>query len=234
MNTLEACALPLLLSPRRISKNLERIRLTGRVPRVPNVWQVGLGVTRMWHRVLFRPETIGTSVGHAVRNNWRARLLARRPIRFPFLLAERAVAPWDFSGLISDPERIVRHLLGAHHDGKQFAYDLELLHAYGGEDLERVRRGARRVVDREDARSRWLRDLTVYERYHERLLASVEAALRGDFGLDEREARSPDLSFVAYLGWCASQPETPLQTLRALGEGRLRLSSDPLPATAPA
>src|SRR5690606_34889699 len=146
---------------------LAELRAAGHA-RVPNVWQITLGVARMWHRVLFRSETIGTCRTFRPRRTLRARLLAFRALRFPVLLAERAVHPLDFSGLLSDEDRVVRHLLGAHHDGVQFLYDLELLRDRPGA-LERLRDEARRVVAIDDRRSRWLRDLVVYERYHETL-----------------------------------------------------------------
>ena len=85
----------LLLRPERIERNLERIRRAGMVERTPNLWQITLGVLRMWHRVIFRAETIGTCTD-PVRASLRARLLLHRPLRFPFLLAERVIAPLDF------------------------------------------------------------------------------------------------------------------------------------------
>jgi hypothetical protein len=178
----------------------------------------------MWGRVLFRPETIGTSTEFPVRGTWRARLLHSRLLRFPFLIAEKAVAPLDFSGLASSPERVVRHLLGAHHDGRQFAYDLEMLRATHPEAIEETLRRARAVVEGGDARATWLRDLCVYERYHENLVAACQRALAGDFGLSEEEAANPDISFAAYLRWCAAQPATPAATLLALRRGQLSLA----------
>jgi len=221
-----ALAWPLLLFPRRIRVGLERVREAGLVTRVPNSWQIALGVARMWHRMIFRPETVGTCSAHPVRATWRARLLEHRPLRFPFLVAERAIAPLDFSGLVSTRERIVRHLLAAHHDRNQFVYDFELLRCHPG-GLEEVRARADAVVRGRDPRAAWLRDLVDYERYHEELLAAVEVALAGRDTLGDDERRDPDVSFRAYLDWCASQPETPEATLRAALRGELDLSSDP-------
>ncbi len=204
----------MLFFPMRVARNLERVRAAGIVPEVPNLWQIQLGVLRMWHRVLFRPESIGMCASRPVRPTWLARLLENRARRFPFLVAERAVAPLDFSGLASPPWRVVRHLLGAHHDGNQFAYDLQILSCYPGA-LEEVRDKARAVVEQDTPRSRYLKDLTVYEGYHENLLAAVERALEGDFDLPSGEADNPDISFIAYLNWCAAQPRSPLAALRA-------------------
>lgn len=210
----------LLLFPRRIAARLDEIRESGIVPRedVPNLWQIQLGIARMWHRVLFRPETIGTCADFAPRKNWRARLLRFRPLRFPFLLRERAVHPLDFSGLASSPERIVSHLLGAHHDGIQFHYDFELLETHP-EQLERVRQEAEAIVDGAHPRGEWLRDLVVYERYHENLLDALKAYAEGDLEPPAERADDPDLLFAAYLRWCARQPATPAETIAALRTG---------------
>ena len=204
----------LLLYPRRIEENLRRAEAAGLVEAAPNLWQITLGVLRMWHRVLFRPDTIGTSRGAPPRPTWRARMLASRPVRFPFLLMEEAIAPLDFSGLASSPDRIIRHLLGAHHDENQFAYDLELLSSHEGK-LEELRERARRVVADDSPRSRWLRDLTVFEGYHERLLAAVERAVESGVALSDVDRDDPDISLSAYLRWCARQPRTPAETWAA-------------------
>ncbi len=216
----------LLLSPRTVAANLARAERAGVVPRAPTPFQVALGVLRMWHRVLFRSDTIGTCRHHPVRSSWRARLLEHRPIRFPFLLAEKAVAPWDFSGLLSSPERIIAHLLGAHHDAQQFVYDLEILRCHPGA-LERLHARTQQLIARDDARSRWLRDLVVYERYHENLLAAVERALHGEDALGDADGADPDISFAAYLRWCARQPPTLAAAWHAWRRGRLSLSSHP-------
>jgi hypothetical protein len=215
-----------LIDPERVAERAERFERMGLVDRAPNAWQLTLGVLRMWHRVIFRSETIGMSADHPVRANWRARLLEHRPLRFPFLLAERAISPWDFSGLFSASERVQRHLLGAHHDGDQFVYDFELL-ADRPEVIQRVREEAAAVVEGRHPRGDWLRDLVVYERYHENLLEAAEAALRGELTLPVEQRDDPDMSFFGYLRWCAAQPLTPQATLEAWRRGRFSLSSDP-------
>jgi len=95
--------------------------------RAPTEWQLCLGVLRLWHRVVFRSGTVGTSSSGAVRATWRARILAWRALRLPFLLGERRRDAARLTGLASPPEQIMRHLIGAHHDHNQFVYDLELL-----------------------------------------------------------------------------------------------------------
>lgn len=215
---------PVLFVPRTVAANLERVRRAALVARTPNTWQITLGVLRMWHRVLFRSETIGTCRANQVRDNWRARLLQYRVLRFPFLLAEKAVAPWDFSGLISSPERVVAHLLGAHHDEAQFVYDFEILECYPGA-LERVRDLARGVVEGEHEQAEWLRDLVVYERYHENLLEAVDRAIEGVDVVPDVQREDPDITFRAYLAWCAGQPETPAATLRAWRRGAFRFAT---------
>ena len=208
-----------LLWPRRIHENLQHAERAGLVERAPNLWQITLGVVRMWHRMIFRFDTIGTCEANSVRPTWRARMLHHRLLRFPFLWAERAIAPTDFSGLASSEERIIRHLLGAHHDHNQFAYDLELLSTRPG-GLERLREGVRDLVESDTPRARWLRDLTVYERYHESLLEAVEHAIREGVRFDDDERDDPDISLSGYLRWCARQPASPRETWAALRQGR--------------
>src|SRR5690606_9022511 len=95
-----------------------------------------------------------------------------------------------------------------------FVYDLQLLAVHEGA-LDEVERRALAVVRGEDPRAEYLRDLVVFEHYHENLLAAVRAFKRGELRLSPEDERSPDISFTAYLDWCASQPETPADTLRA-------------------
>lgn len=197
----------LVLFPSAIEESLERLAAAGFTPR-PSLSQIALGIARMQYRLLTRPETVGMCTTHPVRASWRARCLEPRAARFPFLLRERAIAPLDFSGLASPRDRILRHLLGAHHDGNQFVYDLELLAAHPGA-LDELAARARAVVDGTDPRAEWLRDLCVYEGYHEALLAVVEQVIaRGSVLalLSDREANDPDITLSAYLHWCAAQP----------------------------
>ena len=214
-----------LLFPRAIDDSLRRLKSCGALDReeVPNLWQVQLGVLRMWHRILFRSETIGQSSELPVRSTLRARMLQLRPLRFPFLLRERAVHPLDFSGLASSGDRIRRHLLGAHHDGVQFLYDLQLLELHPGM-LERVRREAAAIVAGDHPRAHWLRDLTVYQRYHENLLAAVEGFIHGSLQIDAEQQSDPDISFLAYMRWCARQPKTPRETMHAWRSGRYSIA----------
>ena len=225
-----------LLFPRAIARSLERLRTRDLLAPadVPNLWQIQLGVLRMGHRVLFRSETIGQSA-FPVRRTWRARLLERRLVRFPFLLRERAIHPLDFSGLASSPDRIHRHLLGAHHDGVQFLYDFQLLRMHDGDagaTLEAVRADARAIVEGSHPRAGWLRDLAVYERYHESLLEAVEAFLDGSFEAGGDVRGDPDIDFLAYLRFCARQPSTPAATLRALRQGRYSVAAGLTPPPA--
>lgn len=219
--TIHPLARLFLLRPRRILAHLEDVRASGRHALVPTPWQLSLGVLRMWVRLATRPETVGTSSG-PVRPGLRARALAWRPLRFPFLVAERAIAPLDFSGLSSPTSRIIKHLLAAHHDGTQALYDLEILASRPGA-LEELRAALAEIVTRDTPRARWLKDLTVFDGYHEHLLALVDDALAGRFGYDDEDARDPDVSFSAYLAWCAAQPATPAATIAAWRAGTLDL-----------
>ena len=210
----------ILLRPARIAEALDAVRRSNIVARVPTLFQIELGVLRLWHRILFRPETIGVTTTFAVRRDPWARFLERRWVRFPFLLREGSVVPWDLSGLLGTPARLITHLLGTHHDGRQFVYDIEMLTMYPGA-LEELRDRAREVVTHDTPRTRWLRNLCVYEAYHETLLAVVERTLADGFALTPEEAADPDLSFRAYLDWCARQPATPREAWRAWRTGRL-------------
>ena len=209
----------LLLRPRRVAAHLELAHRAGVVATKPNLWQVALGVLRMSHRILFRSETIGLCRDLQPRSGWRARLLRFRPLRLPLLLWEGSVAPWDLSGLVSSPARLERHLLGTHHDRLQFVYDLQLLVPHAGR-LEALRDAARDVVEaRRPRRAAWLRDLCVYEGYHERLLDTLEGVLEGRDDLLAAHDDDPDVSFVAQMAWCAGQPQTPKATWAAWRRG---------------
>ena len=221
-----------LLRPQRIAQALAAVRTARLVDPVPTVFQIELGVLRMWHRILFRPETIGMAATHPVRDDRWARLLERRWLRGPFLLREGAIAPWDLSGLLSTPERLMTHMLGTHHDGLQFVYDLQILSAYPGR-IEELRDRARAVVTGETKHARRLRNLCVYEQYHERLLEVVERALRDGIALPPEQADDPDISFLAYLRWCARQPATARAAWRAWRAGSLSFAPE-RPASAAA
>ncbi len=197
----------LLIDPEAVEASLALARQRGLAQ--ANLWQMLLAARAMWHRIVFRSDTIGTNAtGRArVRSTWRARLLANRAVRLPFLFWERAIMPLDSSGLAASPARTLHHLLAAHHDDGQALYDLELLALRDGA-LEELRVALARVVDGTHPRASWLRDLCVYEGYHEVLLRDVEAALAGALP----SAASPDLSLAATLAWCAAQPASPAET----------------------
>lgn len=210
---LPAWSYVLLPRPRVIRANLQRLVEWGTITEVPTLWQVFLGTMKMRHRLLFRSYTIGTSA-HPVRPGLRARLLAWRALRAPVLLAEGAVAPFDLSGLALSEDRLIRHLVGAHHDGPQFAYDLELLGAYDG-GLVRLQGIVAEIVASGGRRAAFLRDLTVFEGYHERLLAAVRAAIAGGALVTPDQRDNPDLTATAWLRWCAKQPASPTASARA-------------------
>ena len=211
----------LLVRPGEVSEGLARARAAELPCAVPNEWQLTLGVARMWHRMVFRPETVGAGGGAPPRATWRARALRPRPLRFPFLVAERAIAPLDFSGLLGSRERVLRHLLAAHHGGDEFIYDFELLQLHPGA-LDELHERARAIVRGETPRAEWLRDLCVFEGDHEALVAALESLREGAVGAPA--APCPDTSFFAYLAWCARQPSTPEATLAAALAGEFTVS----------
>jgi len=213
----------LMLSPNAIEESLMRAEAAGLVVRRPTLVQVLLGIVRMQVRVAARPDSVGTCTSQRVRPTWRARLLAPRPLRFPFLLAERAIAPLDFSGLASSRERVIRHLLGAHHDGVQFLYDMQLLSMHEGA-LEELLARTRDVVEGRDPRAEWLRDLCVFERYHEELLQTLEAFMQRS-SIAPEVANDPDITLTAYLAWCAAAPTSMAEMLRRLRDGSFDLGA---------
>ncbi len=197
-----------LYRPRRVVARLEELVDVGVISQAPTLWQIQLGVLRMWHRVFFRADTVGTCSDYPVRPTWRARILRFRLLRGPFLIWERAIAPFDHSGLAQPAWRMVRHLLGAHHDANQFVYDLEILKADPWA-LEQVERGAAEVVAGRSRRARWLADLCVFEGYHAGLLRAVRLARAGEPLLEPNEEDDPDIGFSAYIRWCLAQPKDP-------------------------
>lgn len=208
----------LLAHPQRVHHKVTQLVRCGVIEQAPTLWQLELGVMRMWHRVVFRSNSIGTSTTHRVRRGWRARLLHNRIIRGPFLLFEGAIAPWDHTGLASTSKRIIKHLLAAHHDGAQFAYDLAILSA-DPNALKELHAQTVRILTAENRRTLWLKDLAVYEGYHEALLHAVECYLSGEPLLDPGAAHNPDIAFEAYIDWCLRQPMSPRDSWRALQSG---------------
>lgn len=204
----------LLLEPETIARTLDEGVRRGLFASAPTTWQLAQGVARMIHRMVTRPESVGLSIDAPPRPELAARLMRFRPVRGPALLALGAVRPWDLTGLLSARDGLIRHLVGTHHDRRQFGYDLEILRIYPG-GLEALRDEARAIIDRTHDKAALLRATCVYEGYHERLLAAVEAALRGETTLEPEEMSDPDLSFDAFLAWCAARPNTLREALTA-------------------
>ncbi len=206
-----------------VAARLATLRAAGVVDVEPTPWQLCLGALRLWHRALFRPETVGTAPDGVVRPTWRARLLANRALRLPALLASRAVVPHDFTGLRSPPAALIRHLLGAHHQADQFGFDLELLAGYG--ELATLAAAVADVQTRDDEQARWLRDLTVFDGYHAQLATAVAEAQAHGVVMSDAEARDPDRTFIGAMRWCAAQPATPRATWQAWRAGTFAFDS---------
>lgn len=215
----------LLPHPERTRRNLEALHAAGAIDAVPTLFQVFLGVLYMRYRIVFRSETIGVDDA-PVRQTRRARLLARRWVRAPFLARERVVAPFDLTGLAATPEFLHRHLIGAYHPGENALYDLALLTAWPGR-LEALRTEVAALVEGHHPRGDWLRDLVVYEGYHERLLGLVDQAIAGDLDLRDAGAIASDASLRGFVAWCCNQPATPAEALAAWREGELSLAPSP-------
>lgn len=211
-----------LRDPDAIQANLRALHDAGLIDDIPTLFQVSMGVAHMWHRILFRPDTIGVAPDVPVRDTWRARVMERRWARFPFLVRERVIHPFELTGLATSTAALRAHVMGAFHPGEQALYDFAILAAWPGE-LEALRDELQSLVDGTHPRGAWLADLCVYENYHQHALALVEGALQGRFESDsDREADTTLRGFVRFL---CTQPETATAALRALREGRLRVSA---------
>ncbi len=205
--------------PREIRRRLDGLVEAGEISTAPTLWQLLLGVAYMWHRAVYRPETIGVDPFATPRGTWRARLWRHRPLRAPALLFwKRAVNPLDHTGLGSSDAHMIRHLVGAYHPGDNFHYDLAIL-ALAPDGLATLRRRTLAIVDGSAPDASVLRDLVVYEGYHERLLAAVDAWASGS--PPELPHVNPDTTLPAFLTWCAQQPRTPSETLAAIRVGDL-------------
>lgn len=195
--------------PRRIEARVAALHDAGVIDVKPNLWQLWMGVLYMWHRATFRPETIGLS-SNPVRGTLRAQLFRFRPARSPFLFAGRRVNPLDHTGLGSSTAHTVRHLIGAHHDRADFHFDLQLI-AHQPGVLEHLESRLQAIVHETDPQARFLKDLCVYDGYHEELLEGVQAWLAGEVQLDHDD---PDATLTGFLRWCARQPRSLRHTLR--------------------
>ncbi len=208
-----------LRNPERVEWHLKRLHELGRIDVKPNLWQVSMGVAYMLHRLAFRPETIGIDDA-SVRSTWRARLWQYRPLRFPFLLWQKANDPIDLTGLSGSMQRKHSHLVGAYHPGDNALYDLECM-TCDADALARLREDVEEIIRGQTSRARFLQDLTVYEGYHARLLQLIDRAMAGDFAPEAGKIDHPDTTLLGFLRWCAAQPETPEATFHAVIGGTL-------------
>ncbi len=193
----------ILLRPSAIEKNFRLMKVKDPTLQIPTEWQLAQGVLRMWHRIVFHSETVGLSNTDPQRMTLRARLLKYRPIRIPFLLKYGSIAPWDLTGLLSSPEKMMKHLIGTHHDGDQFQYDLEILSCYP-EALTTLHQLVIDVLSGNHPDAALVKDLVVYDQYHARLKDEIERHLNET----AKTSTDPDISFRAFLHWCSQQPRT--------------------------
>ena len=201
--------------PHRMAARVDALYEAGTIDVRPNLWQLWLGVLYMWHRATFRPETIGLSSA-PIRPNARARAFQWRPARAPFLFdvlglsGGPRVNPLDHTGLGSSVDHVIRHLLGAHHDADDYHFDLALI-AHEDGVLTGLRDRVARIVDGSDDDAAFLKDLCVYEGYHESLLHGIDAWIAGELDLDGTD---PDATLMGLMRWCAAQPPTLRETLK--------------------
>lgn len=205
---------------RRVQSNLQRLVDAGVIDAAPTLFQSLCGVLYMLHRITTRPESVGVADAPA-RTNLRARILARRPIRAPFLIGSRTIRPWDLTGFASSPQFLRRHLVGTYHPGDNALYDLALLRSFPGE-LEKLQDQVAEAVAGESLRGRWLQDLCVYEGYHAHLSELVDQALAGD--LDAKATNiSSDATLAGYVDFLLSQPKDFTAAWGAIRRGEFKM-----------
>ncbi len=210
----------LLHNPELLQQHLRMLHEQGFTTGVPNLWQVYQHWALSVARAFKRGKVPGMDPDAPVRDTPGAQLLQFPAIRFWGLLFEGAINPWDYTGLALTPQRKMKHVMGAYHFDHTFIYDLEVIALYPGA-LEQLRDQCLEVLNRDTARTRWLRDLTVYEGYHENLLRCVERCLAGDFSVpdDLKDDRSVKVSY--FVEDALALPQTPEATLQAILSGKL-------------
>lgn len=216
----------LLWAPGRIQRRLAALEAHGAIDRAPSLYQVWMGVLYMWTRVVLRPSSIGLATDEPVRDTPGARRLRNRLHRLPAILRARAVNPLDQVGLGSSTAHVIRHLTGAYHPGDNALYDLQILDVEPGA-LDTLRARVAAIVDGTHPDAELLRDLCVYEGYHERLLDMVDRWIED--GADGARIDNPDTTLRAFMQWCAAAPPSPGATWRAVRGGHFSL----LPQAAP-
>jgi hypothetical protein len=87
--------------------------------------------------------------------------------------------------------------------------------------LETLRVRAAAVALGQTWKARWLQDLTVYDGYHERLVAAVDRMIAGGIALSPDGDDNPDTTLTAYLRWCLEQPPSPAATAEATLRGQI-------------
>jgi hypothetical protein len=194
--------------------------------RLPTSWQVALGIARMQHRLLARRASVGLASARR-RPGLLPRVLEHHLVRAPLLLLDGSVVPGDLSGLRSSSTTIQRHLLGTYHARGEANYDLEILAARDPDAIVALREACAAIVAGTHPNARRWRALCVYEGAHEELLAQIERALRGGFaGLDVDD---PDVSFFAFLRFCARQPTDAPATVAAWRAGQFTIPTGWMP-----
>lgn len=216
----------LLWCPGRIERRLAALEAEGVLARAPSRWQVWMGVLYMWTRVVRRPETIGLATHEPVRATTGAKRLQNRLVRGVAVFRGRVVNPLDQIGLGSSDAHVTRHLLGAYHPGDNALYDLYLLHTTPGA-IDALADAVQAVVDGTHPHAEHLRDLCVYEGYHERLLGMVRRWQAE--GPPADPSMHPDTTLPGFMGWCAAQPDGLGPVLRAWWAGELTFMPDPTP-----
>ncbi len=210
----------LLHNPRLLQKNLGLLKERGHIQEIPTLWQVVQGISHMWRFTVANVDAIGTSQEAPVRDNPRAHLLKNQFIRFFALMAEGSINPLDRTGLALTPKRKMRLVLVTFHATGEMAqtviYDLQLLDCYPGA-LKTLGQRLEKLLKQPDARDEWIKDMAVYEGYHEDLVPVVKRCLKGDFVVHVPTQREgDDYTVTSFVERCLGFPPTPAETLEKL------------------
>lgn len=207
----------LLHNPKLLQKNLRLLKERGHIREIPTLWQVFQGMAQQWWYTVNNLETLGHDFENPIRDSIGAKLLQPHAMRFLPLMIEGAINPADRTGLALTPERKMRHILGTHHPPETVIYDLQLLDCYPGA-LDTLRAKLVAIIEGDDFKSRWLKDLVVYEGYHESILPTVDRAIAGDFSVSLPPRPGDDFTVGSFAERCLACPPKPDGTIReALG-----------------
>ena len=172
---------------------------TGRLERVPTVWQVRMGTAVML------PITLSESERERQRS--RSTFAGQVPVRVPIQLLYSPRQLLTTSGIELRARDVVRHLLCVYHEEAFLGYDLQLLESHEG-GLELLEREASAVVDGRNRLSPILRSVVGWPSYHATLIELAARARACEYpdplDLDPRFS-----TLLGFAHFCCSLPDWP-------------------------